>query len=201
MISFFIRSSILTVIIILTLIIGGFMIYTATILLWKPQSDVKKHDAIIVLTGAAGRIEQAFQLLLDEKAPQLLISGVIDNATFQDIVDNNSENLSNSQRQKIIEHCCIAIDYIADTTITNAIESKKWITDNNIQSIILVTSGTHMPRAYFNFAWMLPQNIIISTYPYHPQSRLSLVTSAQFWHSAAREYLKFGGTFIRLLQF
>ena len=134
MIFSFIKSVILTLIIIPTALAAGFVIYSATILLWAPQKDIPPHDAVIVLTGASGRIEAGFKLLLEDKAPRMLISGVINNATFEDILANNSGTLSTEEKTKIINHCCIDIDYIADTTITNAIETNKWITANDIYS-------------------------------------------------------------------
>jgi uncharacterized SAM-binding protein YcdF (DUF218 family) len=181
-------------------VIAGYMLYAAVIVLWTPPQTLEKHDAVVVLTGAKGRIETGFQLLLEDNAPTLLITGVLNGATLEDLIRENSEDLSNSDINAIRNHCCITLDRVADTTATNATESLKWIEDNDIQSIILVTSASHMPRAFIQFIFEMPDTVKITPYPYQAKSRIKLVLSPEFWHYAFREYMKFGGTIIRLLQ-
>jgi len=180
--------------------VAGYFIYVATILMWNPpeKANLQKHDAVIVLTGGPNRIEQAFTLLLAEKADRLLITGVLNAVPIADIVANNSQTLSKTNQEKLQNHCCIAIDYVADTTETNAIESAKWISQNNIKSIILVTSASHMPRGYLQFKRNLDKSIIITSYPTKRGDDYDLVISKKFWSYALREYTKFIGSWIRL---
>jgi len=192
------KALILAFLIGLTSIILGYFIYCAVILTWSPPQDVKSHDAIVVLTGAKGRIETGFKLLLDKKAPQLYISGVLNRVSFNDLIDKNSENLTAKQKRQIKNNCCITLDYIADTTETNAIETAKWVEGKDIKNFILVTSASHMPRAYLLFHRLMPKDVKFTPYPYQAERRLSLVMSVQFWQYAFREYTKFGGNLIRL---
>lgn len=179
-------------------IAAGYFIYCAIILIWSPPKILQPHQAIVVLTGAKGRIETGFELLLDDKAPQLYISGVLERVSLDELIQTNAENLSRDQIKTLKNHCCITLDYVADTTETNAIETAKWVDKNNINDFILVTSGSHMPRAYILFHRLIDENTKFTAYPYNAQRRISLVTGQEFWQYAFREYTKFIGNLIRL---
>ena len=182
---------------VLALFIAGFLVYSAIMLLWtKENATVQQADAIIVLTGSKYRIEGGFELLLEEKAPRLLISGVTEGVTFDEIID--AREMETIDKDAIRNHCCIELDYVADTTETNASESANWIRDNNIQSIILVTSYAHMPRALLQFIQALPETVTIQTYPVRRERRWTLVMSYDFWIYAGREYLKYLASWISL---
>ena len=161
-----IKALILAFLITLTSVVVGYVIYCAIILTWSPPSDIKPHSSIVVLTGAKGRIETGFDLLLGNNAPKLHISGVRQNVTFNNLIEKNSDNLTKLEVRKIKKHCCITLDYVADTTETNAIETAKWVQDNNIKNFILVTSASHMPRAYLLFHCLMPRDVKFTAYPY-----------------------------------
>ena len=197
MISLF-KIIIKTFIIIGAIILAGYGLYVATILTWSPPKNLEPHDAIIVLTGSQGRIETGFTLLLENRAPRLYISGVQNNTGFADLLDANSDNLDRNQIAKIRNHCCITLDYEANTTLTNADETSKWIEANAINRFILVTSAQHMPRAYMLFHAAIKNDIGITPYPHREVRRIDLVTNPSFWHYAATEYFKFAGSLIKL---
>jgi len=179
----------------------GFFIYCAVVLLWMPpKNNNQTYDAIIVLTGAQGRIEKGFELILDGQAPVMLISGVLDQVPYGKIIENNSENLSKTDKETLLNHCCIELDYVADSTETNATETTKWINSNGIKNIVLVTSYNHMPRAYLQFHFALDSDIKITSYPYRNENRLSLILSPSFWQNLSKEYIKFGGSLVRIIR-
>jgi uncharacterized SAM-binding protein YcdF (DUF218 family) len=60
--------------------------------------------------------------------------------------------------------CCIDLDRSALNTFGNAIEAKRWARAHNFNSLIVVTSNWHMPRAMAEFAHQLPDVTLIS-YP------------------------------------
>lgn len=183
--------------IVIALLLFGFLIYAAITLLWeKDANTIKPADSIVVLTGSKGRIEAGFDLLLNNKAPKLLISGVTQGVTFNNIV--NARAMSAEKKSRIKRHCCIELDYIADTTETNATESAKWIERHNMKTIILVTSHLHMPRAQLQFNRALPDTVTIQTFPVRGERRLTLFTSLDFWLYSAHEYIKYLGSWVRI---
>ena len=117
----------------------------------------RKADGIVVLTGAASRIPDAIELLATERGKRLLISGV-HRATSAHEIARLTPLYSK------FFSCCIDLDRSALNTFGNAIEAKRWAREHNFNSLIVVTSNWHMPRAMAEFAHQLPDVTLIS-YP------------------------------------
>lgn len=130
----------------------GALFFTAATL--KQHDMPPRADAIIVLTGDAYRIETAFRLLHDNKADALLISGVYENTSLQDLLALTS--LPQDAQDALQNHCCITLDHKARSTAGNARQGAQWIADHAYENVILVTSDYHMPRAAFLFREALP---------------------------------------------
>ena len=60
--------------------------------------------------------------------------------------------------------CCIDLDRSALNTFGNALETKHWARAHNFNSLIVVTSNWHMPRAMAELAHQLPDVTLIA-YP------------------------------------
>ncbi len=117
-------------------------------------------DGIVVLTGTSPeRISTGLKLLDESYGKRLLISGVYEAQTIETLTANfpNFGTLS----------CCIDLDYAATTTVENAIETEKWATAHGYQSLILVTSSHHVPRAVLEFKRRIP-NIALTPYGVRP---------------------------------
>ncbi len=112
-----------------------------------------KTDAIVVLTGGSGRVQEGIDLMDQGRSKKLFVSGVykgLDVASLLELSKKNPGELS----------CCIGIGY-AEDTITNALETRDWARDNAVKSIRLVTSAYHMPRAMLEFKNVLVDITVI----------------------------------------
>lgn len=131
----------------------GYIWFASAIAFGSENDKPPKSEAIIVLTGGNGRINDALDLLKDKIAPTLFISGVHQGTTKDDIY-NSWKNKTSAKP------CCLVLGYQAVDTSGNAKEVQEWVNDQNIESFVLVTSRYHMPRAYMQISNMLPETQI-----------------------------------------
>ena len=142
----------------------------------------EKADAIIVLTGAQGRIDAGLRLLQEGKAERLFISGVGEKVALKDL----SEYLVLFPKREVksLENK-VTLGHVAHSTEENAIESLAWIKKNNYNKIILVTSNYHMPRSLYLFKSLMP-DISITSYSivkkkaYYDKFKLAFVEYNKF---------------------
>lgn len=130
----------------------GFIIFIVQI----PHTgqDIRKADAIVVLTGGADRLNDAMTLLRNGRAGRLLISGVHPDTSARDLARMHPDSAA-------LFSCCVDLDHQALNTAGNALTTKLWVEGNRYASVILVTSGWHMPRAHVELARSLPDVDII----------------------------------------
>ena len=163
---------------------------------WQIQTEEapleRSADGIVVLTGAAARIPDAIELLAAERGKRLLISGVHRDTRAGEIAGQTPIY------SKFFK-CCIDLDRSALNTFGNALETKRWATEHNFTSLIVVTSNWHMPRAMAEMRHQMPQATLI---PYPVISEK--VRSESWWTNGetlrllAGEYLKFIFAHIRM---
>lgn len=119
-------------------------------------------DAIVVLTGGAGRVAEGLSLLETGAAQKLFVSGVYRGVDVQVL-------LRVAQRAPGNLECCIILGYAADNTRGNARETADWVRQQNLTSIRLVTASYHMPRSLFEFGRTLPATVRVLPHPVFPQ--------------------------------
>ena len=162
----------------------GFLLFVASLDRYE-RTPPTRADAIVVLTGGAERIGDAIDLLAQGYGGRLLISGVNERTSRDEIA-----RLNPGQR-KLFE-CCVDLDYRARNTIGNAIETRRWLQDHGFQSLIVVTSNYHMPRTLVELEHALPQTRVV---PYAVVS--DQVRRLPWWRDfgtfrlLALEYVKF----------
>lgn len=122
--------------------------------------EAPRASAIVVLTGGAQRIRVAGRLLQNKQAERLLISGV-----------NRVVSRAKLRRMLAIGRelfdCCVDIDYAAQNTRGNAVETRKWVNKHEFDSLIVVTSSYHMPRSMTELGHLMPA-IDLVAYPVVP---------------------------------
>ncbi|NBJ09654.1 YdcF family protein [Microvirga sp. SYSU G3D207] len=154
------------------------------------QPPETRADGIAVMTGGAQRIGDAIDLLAKGYAKRLLISGVNERTSRDQIADLNPG-------QRRLFECCVDLDYRARNTIGNAIETRRWAEKNSFDTIIVVTSNYHMPRTLVELDHALP-NLQKIPYPV-----AATIDPHDWWHNPAvarvvfTEYLKFLAVWVR----
>jgi uncharacterized SAM-binding protein YcdF (DUF218 family) len=154
------------------------------------QAPETRADGIVAMTGGAQRIGDAIDLLAKGYAKRLLISGVNEKTSRDQIA-----NLNPGQRR--LFDCCVDLDYRARNTIGNAIETRRWAEANGFDAIIVVTSNYHMPRTLVELDHALP-NLQKIPYPV-----AATIDPHDWWHNPAvarvifTEYLKFLAVWVR----
>lgn len=118
---------------------------------------VPRTDAIVVVTGGSQRIGDAIGLLGADRGSRLLISGVNEKTSREELA-----KLNPTARELLA--CCVDLDYRARNTIGNAIEARRWLRKHGFRSLLVVTSNYHMPRTIAEFAHAMP-NIRLVPHP------------------------------------
>jgi len=140
----------------LILLAGGFVRFVSSIASDEVSLE-SRADGIVALTGAAGRIPDAIELLATERGKRLLITGVHRATSSREIA-----RITPLYSKYFT--CCIDLDRSALNTFGNALETRRWARENNFNSLIVVTSNWHMPRAMAELAHQLPDVTLIA-YP------------------------------------
>lgn len=158
---------------------GGFAWFLARILV--PTPPPQPAAGIVVLTGGTGRLKEAFGLLLAGAAPRLLVSGVGPETDLADLA-----RLSDTPDASLIGRVRLGRD--AATTEGNAKEARRWAREMHLNSLILVTSFYHMPRALVDFRKALPDVRLepVSVPPAAPVSGWP----PHLWRVVVHEYAK-----------
>ena len=126
-----------------------------------------KTDAVVVLTGAAGRVDRGLDALRRGWAPWLLVSGVsreVKPGEFAAQFKVSPEQMA----------CCVSLGFAATDTESNARETAIWMREHKVTRIRLVTSDWHMRRAVFELRHAMPRGVSIveDAVPTHPTMRI-----------------------------
>ncbi|HEX3887443.1 MAG TPA: YdcF family protein [Phenylobacterium sp.] len=125
-----------------------------------PTQEPQAADGIVALTGANSneRIAAAIQLLADHKGRRVLVSGV-----NREVSREQLRVASGAVRR--LYDCCVDLGFTAADTVGNARETAEWARAMRFNSLIIVTSDYHMPRAMLELRAVLrPPAATFQTY-------------------------------------
>lgn len=117
----------------------------------RPAEDART-DAVIVPTGGPGRIARGLAVLDSGQADRMLVSGVDPEVRPQEF----AAEFGVSPRRMA---CCVTLGFAAVDTRSNAAETAKWVAQNEVRSLRLVTTDWHMRRAAGELDRMLPGHV------------------------------------------
>lgn len=159
----------------------------------EPSDRVSEADGIVVLTGGSERIEEGLNLLRQGLGRKLLVTGVAEGLTLDDVL-----GASEARSEEVA--CCVELGHTAANTAGNASEAARWMALEGFESLRLVTGSYHMPRSLLEFRRAMPEARVIANpvFPGH-------VKVEQWWRFRgtakliASEYAKFLGATLKAL--
>ncbi|MGZ9099097.1 MAG: YdcF family protein [Brevundimonas sp.] len=153
---------------------------------YAPAAEPARADAIVALTGpSAERVNAAIRLLEQDKGRRVLISGVNREVRRQELraLTPGSNRLFN---------CCVDLGFEAEDTVGNAQEIAAWADSKGYDSLIVVTSDYHMPRALTEIRAAAP-GVALTPYAVETPS----LDDSRWWRAAVTarrmtlEYMKY----------
>jgi len=129
----------------------GFVAFAVT--LPQPLGDVQT-DAVVVPTGGSGRIARGLDVVRAGKARQMFVSGVDPEVKPQEFA--TEFDVTGREME-----CCVTLGFLAVDTRSNAGEVAQWVTENEVESLRLVTTDWHMRRASGEIRGAIPDNVVI----------------------------------------
>ena len=145
----------------ITLSVIGLFVVTAlfidfTYKTFSYRQNARKADAIVVLAGGKGRVEEGVRLFRASRAEYLLFIGVDPSVRKSDLYRPRPGDPSFDK---------VILEKASRNTLENAIFGRDVILKNKIQSIILITSRYHLKRSSILFRNFLPKSVVIYPHP------------------------------------
>ncbi len=143
----------------------------------------QKTDAIVVLTGGKGRVEEGVRLFRESQATFLIFVGVDPSVRKSDLYrpkpgDPSADN--------------VILEKSSRNTLENSIFGRDVIVSSGVHTVLLITSRYHLKRASILFRNSLPKDITIIPYPVDSVNlKESWWSDGGSFHLLFREFYKY----------
>jgi uncharacterized SAM-binding protein YcdF (DUF218 family) len=171
-----IKAFITLAIILLVVIAALFIDFTYKTFSYR-QSSTTKADAIVVLAGGKGRVDEGVRLYRERRAGYLFLIGVDPSVRKSDLYRPQPGDPSPDG---------VVLERASRNTLENAILGRDVILRRQIKSVLLITSRYHMKRAAILFRNALPGNLTIYPYPVDTRN-----LKEAWWNHGGSFYLLF----------
>lgn len=119
----------------------------------EAQSAPGRVDAVVVLTGGKGRVEEGLRLLRAGVTDTLILSGVNGAATVDSIYMGRVDKALGER---------IILEKVSKSTYENAVETRRIVEIKGVKSVLLITSWYHLKRAENIFRAVMPKAVSIT---------------------------------------
>ena len=143
-----------------------------------PGPPARPADAIFVLSGGEGRIQEGYRAWSGGAARELYILGAGRRVPVARIVPEVSRIPAEALSR-------IHVEGWSENTLENAFSAKSAVGEGKYSSVILVTSDYHIPRAYLAFRKVLPKDVSLSAIRVRPEGG-----AGASWRWARRHFLE-----------
>jgi len=143
-----------------------------------PGAPGRPADAIFVLTGGEGRIQEGFRAWTGGAARELYILGAGRGVPISRILPEVSRIPAEALSR-------IHVEGWSENTLENAFSAKSAVGEGKYSSVILVTSDYHIPRAYFVFRKVLPPEVSVFAIRVRPEGG-----PGSSWRWARRHFIE-----------
>jgi uncharacterized SAM-binding protein YcdF (DUF218 family) len=120
------------------------------------RQNSTKADAIVVLAGGKGRVDEGVRLYREGRARYLFFIGVDPAVRKSDLYRQQAGDPSSER---------VILENVSRNTLENAIYGRDVILRHRIDSVLLITSRYHMKRSAILFRNALPKELPIYPYP------------------------------------
>ncbi len=127
-----------------------FVAFTQRVSRLRAPEDMPRADAVVVLTGGAGRIAIGVDLVRAGHGERLLVTGTNPQTTLADLEASQGGAPE-------VYRCCVDLGSDARTTIGNGTETAAWARARGFRQVIVVTSDWHMPRSMIELERSMPE--------------------------------------------
>ncbi len=144
---------------------------------FSAEATTAKVDAIVVLAGGKGRVEEGVRLFREGNGKRLYLIGVDPVVRKADLY--KAEKGDNSADMVVLEKN-------SRNTLENSIYARDIIVGAKVHSIMLITSRYHLKRATLLFRKALPNDVKIYSYPVDSKN-----LKENWWHHIGTSKLLF----------